>query len=363
MENLKNSGNDDNKEPEFKSFATKRIILGIILTLVGLWIFGTLLGFFEKAPTVHVKKEYEAIKIKEEAEKRPAVEVQKPVEQAPEPVTAPKEIPEKPKRPVLTREDLMAKALEEKPRGVVFVEACIKPLDFELHQRFWGWRPNDILKITDNVNNFQLGVLEVTRRTAVTLAERLSRTGTSAAFDRNLENAMNWFMIKADRYWFPSPESKFSDGLEELKTYMEKLEKREATFYTRADNLIPLLASYEDLIGSCEENLVKTYEEDGSPVSFFKADDYFFYAKGVASAMKTILEAVQEDFRITVESRRGYEVLHHAIEACNQAVEVNPWIITNSSLSGILANHRANLASAMSNARFYLGVLIKTLST
>ncbi len=41
---------------------------------------------------------------------------------------------------------------------------------------------------------------------------------------------------------FPSSEGKYNDGLEELEKYAEKLKKGEANFYTRADNLIPLLA-------------------------------------------------------------------------------------------------------------------------
>ena len=120
---------------------------------------------------------------------------------------------------------------------------------------------------------------------------------------------------------------------------------------------------FEDLLGSCEENLVKVKEDDGSPVSFFKADDYFFYAKGVASAMGTILEGVLEDFRVIIDSRRGVDTLHHAIESCREAAEISPWIVTNSSLGGILANHRANMAAPLSHARFYIAVLIKTLST
>jgi CBS domain-containing protein len=247
--------------------------------------------------------------------------------------------------------------------GVAFVEAAIKPLNYELNKRFWGWRPNDILNFTDNINNFQLGVLEVTRRTVVALAERISRTGATAAFDEHLENAMNWLMIKARKYWFPSPENKYNDSLNELRNYIKALEKGEAKFHTRTDNLIPLLMDFEDLLGSCEENLVKVKEDDGSSVSFFKADDYFYYAKGVASAMGTILEGVLEDFRAIIDSRRGVDTLHHAIESCHEAAEISPWIVTNSSLGGILANHRANMAAPLSHARFYIGVLIKTLST
>jgi hypothetical protein len=249
------------------------------------------------------------------------------------------------------------------PTGVAFVTAVIAPLSYELNERFGGWRPNDMFKFTDNVNYFQLGVLEVTRRTTVALAERISRTGTSASFHQNLESAMNWLMIKADQYWFPTPESKYRDSLDQLKRYMEGLKEGKASFYTRSDNLIPLLQVFEDLMGSCEENLVKTHEKTGEKVSHFKADDYFYYAQGVASAMGTILKAVAVDFGPTVGTRRGSEVLQEIIAACHHAQEIQPLFITNASLSGILANHRANLAVPISHARFSLGVLIKTLST
>jgi hypothetical protein len=248
-------------------------------------------------------------------------------------------------------------------RGVAFVNAVVKPLNYELNERFWGWRPNDILNFTDNVNNFQLGVLEVTRRTAVILAERISRTGSTAAFDRELENAMNWLMIRPEQYWFPSPESMYGDSLKALQNYKHRLVDGAAYFHTRTDNLIPLLMAYEDLLGSSDENLVKHDEANGEHVSFFKADDYFYYAKGVASALHPILEAIAIDFEKTLEARRGMEVIHHAIESLEHAMAIDPLVITNSDLSGILANHRANMAAPISHARFYLGVLIKALST
>jgi hypothetical protein len=252
---------------------------------------------------------------------------------------------------------------EHRPRGVAFVEAVIKPLDYELNKRFWGWRPNDIINFTDNTNNFQLGVLEVTRRSTVMLTDRISRTGSTDRLDPYLEDASNWLMVTATRYWFPSPESKYEECLKELEGYKEELIKGNGSFYIRADNLIPLLASYEDLLGSCDENLVKQKNEDGSNVSFFKADDYFFYAKGVASAMATILEAVHHDFLPTLESRHGTELLHHAVLSCRQAAALSPLFITNTDLDGIFANHRANMAAPISHARYYIGQLIKTLST
>ena len=249
------------------------------------------------------------------------------------------------------------------PRGVAFVEATIRPMEYELRERWWGWRPNDIINLTDNVNNFQLGVLEITRRTVVALAERISRHGVTDALDPNLEEAMNWFMVKASSYWFPSAESKYKDGLEELRAYLENLQEGKATFFIRTDNLIPLLASFEDLLGSCDENLVKDTNEDGTPVGLFKADNYFYYTQGVASSMAEVLEAVHHDFLLTLESRNATELLHHAVVSLKRAADMRPFFILDSELDSIFANHRANMAAPISHARFYLGQLVKTLST
>jgi hypothetical protein len=274
-----------------------------------------------------------------------------------------KPVTEEPKTSSKIHEALVPKVSGYPDKGMAFVEAVIKPLDYELHQRFWGWRPNDTLNLTDNVGNFQLGVLEVTRRTIVVLTERISRADSTATYDTNLERAMNLLMVKADQFRSPSAESQYSAGLDEIRTYREKLEKREAYFDARTDNLISMLTAYEDLLGSCEESLIKTEEEDGSPLSFFKADDYFFYSKGVASAMYTILESTTVNFNTILESQQAIEVLHNAIESLQNSSEVDPLIITNSDLSGIFANHRANIAMPISHARYYLKVLIKTLST
>lgn len=250
-----------------------------------------------------------------------------------------------------------------KALGVHFVEATISVLDYELNERFWGWRRNDLIRVTDNVENMQLGILEVVRRATVELTEGISRHGPSAAIETTLENAMNWLMIKPDRYWLPSAEEKYRDSLKELREYGQKLERGESHFYNRTDNLIPLLASLADLAGSCDENLVKQEEDDGSPVSWFKVDDYFYYSKGVARALKEILHGVREDFSSVLESRRGVDLLNRAIHSSHVAAELDPWIVTDAPLDGILANHRANMAAEISHVRYFLNALAKALST
>ena len=198
MEKSQNSDKNDTHKKEYQWFASKRVILGVLITLVALWLIGTVLGFFDKPKPAEIAKKHDektapastpgheaatGAAHKKEAEKRQPPAPHKPTEHVTEHKTAPKNTADTPAHtpPVHTAEKDIAKdaghamsshdaapvqALKQRPKGVAFVEATIKPLEYELKERFYGWRPNDILDFTDNVNNFQLGVLEVTRRTA-----------------------------------------------------------------------------------------------------------------------------------------------------------------------------------------------------
>jgi hypothetical protein len=350
--NEKASGQESAGKPSaLRRLFRVRVIVGVVLAVIAVWGLWIHRGWFKKpapSPVAHVE-EGEPPHGVEEAETR-----------VPPPVVP--SIPEVVHEPPHAVPKITTPA-KQRAKGVAFVEATISVLDYELNERFWGWRRNDILRLTDNVENMQLGVLEVVRRTSVALAERISRHGPTDVIDNNLENAMNWFMIKPDGYWLPSPETKYNDGLKELQTYAQKLERGEARFYIRTDNLIPLLLSFADLMGSCDENLVKKKEEDGSPVSWFKVDDYFYYAKGVATAMGKILHAVKEEFSDVLEARHGIDLLSHAIDACQAASKLDPWLVTDAPPDGLLANHRANMAAPISHARYFLEALAKALST
>lgn len=389
-ENSKNKQQESEKKG-YLLFARTRIFTGIIIIIIVLWLLNGLVNILNKnktddaaapkaaehaqtdkshfqdaqkdKPNAPVKAaditgSKNTIHLPSQNQTEPKVLKDKNV-QSSEPVHTPKKTKKEEKEDLLTKLGLTS----EVPKGVTFTTALIYPLNYELRERWWGWRPNDIINITDNVNNFQEGVLEVTRRTTVILTDRISRTSSTDTLNKHLENAMNAFMISADRYWFPSAESKYKEGLEELKAYAENLQKGEAHFFTRTDNLIPLLRSFEDLLGSCDENLVKTHEADGSKVSHFMADDYFFYAKGVATALHIILQAVMMDYKEVLESRRAADDMQLAIESLHHALQIDPIYITNADLSGILANHRANIAATVSHAQSYLQVVVTAMST
>ena len=85
----------------------------------------------------------------------------------------------------------------------------INLMNHELHGRVLGWRPNDIIigRFTDNINNYQLGVLEAIRFTTGRLKDTLTRMGDADTYDPDLEKALHLFMNSASSFWFPSAES------------------------------------------------------------------------------------------------------------------------------------------------------------
>lgn len=61
-------------------------------------------------------------------------------------------------------------------------------------------------------------------------------------------------------------------------------------------------------------------------------------------------------------TRRGHSP--PAIHSCHIAAGLDPWLlVTEGGLNGILANHRANMAAHISHTRFYVNLLVETLST
>ncbi len=380
--------NEAGNDKGFTLFAVKKIIIGVAVAVLVLWASGKIIEYVTNASST--KKVVEDTQKDEHLSVHPKeiepdtghgstvehkqgtgtphapVSVSEPPASPPAHSDALGTVPQKTTHAAASHaEPVQPPPVHEVPKvtGHAFVTATIKPLEDEL-ERFWGWRPNDIPELTDNVNNFQLGVLEITQRTVDKLTENISRIGSTSSLDKDLELARRTcFAIKADRKIPPRPESRYREGMKKLRAYRDRLQKGEAGFYTRTDNLIPLLIDFESQLGSCDDKLVRQTEENGKAVSFFDVDEYFFYAQGVASAMATVLTAVHEDFHAILETRSGAESLHHAIESLHHATDLSPLVILDSDYDGLTANHRANMAAHISHARFYLGVLIKTLST
>ncbi|MGA9754575.1 MAG: DUF2333 family protein [Desulfobaccales bacterium] len=261
----------------------------------------------------------------------------------------------------------LATPTREPVRGEVFTQALIKIMDDQVNQTWFGWRPNTIvfgkMGLTDNVNNIQLGVLEVARRTVVVLNEHMTRFATTEAYNPRVNEAMNFFMVSPDKYWFPSASGKYREAMQDLARYIDDLKAGRARYYTRVEYLIALLSNYKDLLGSSYHNLIKDTEADGKPVSWFVVDDYFYYSQGIAVAMAEMLEAITKEFHPELQKKNSNKLLEDAIHALHAASHLDPWVVTNGAKDGILANHRANMSTYIGEAEHVISTMQSQLAT
>lgn len=243
--------------------------------------------------------------------------------------------------------------------GVTFVETMIALMEYELKGRFLGWRPNDLIlgRFTDNINNYQLGVLEAMRFTTLRLKDSLTRMGEADTYDRDLEDALNLFMNKATLFWFPSAETSYGEAVEHLKKFLEKLKTGRRNFYYRVDNLMSLMKSYGDLLGNVNKSLIIDRYPDGRPVSWFAVDDYFYYAKGVAHVMYEILRVARVGFYEQLVTLDAVDIMDEILHELHRAERMDPWIVLDGDLDGFLANHRANLNAPLSEVAHLITVV------
>ncbi|MBC7357998.1 MAG: DUF2333 family protein [Desulfacinum sp.] len=243
--------------------------------------------------------------------------------------------------------------------GVTFVETMINLMEHELNGRFLGWRPNDLIlgRFTDNINNYQLGVLEAMRFTTLRLKDSLTRMGEADTYDRDLENALNLFMNKATLFWFPSAESSYSEAVEHLRKFLEKLKTGRRSFYYRVDNFMSLITSYGDLLGNVNKSLIIDRHGDGSPVSFFEVDDYFYYAKGVAHVMYEVLKVARVGFKDQLVTIDAVDIMDEILHELHRVEEMDPWIVLDGDLDGFIANHRANINAPLSEVAHLFAII------
>ncbi len=238
--------------------------------------------------------------------------------------------------------------------GVTFVETMISLMDHELHGRILGWRPNDLIigRFTDNINNYQLGVLEAIRFTTGRLKDSLTRMGDADTYDQDLEKALHLFMNSATSFWFPSAEGSYGEAVDHLKKFLEKLKTGKRSFYYRKDNLVALINNYKDLLGNVNKALV-----DGS-VSWWDSDDYFYYAKGVAHVYYEVLRVVRVGFQPQLSSTLyGIDIMDTILHELSRVEEMDPWLILNADLDGFFANHRANMNGPLSEVAHLMVVM------
>ncbi len=288
----------------------------------------------------------------------PAAEPKSPETEPPAPET---------KAPAAALPALPVIAAPEPAKGEIFTRALIKIMDDQLNRTWFGWRPNSLLfgklHLTHNVNNIQEGVLEVARRTVEVLNLNMTRFATTEAYNPQVNEAMNYFMVSSDKYWFPSASGKYREALRDLQAYIDGLHRGRNRFYTRVDYAIILLGNYKDILGSSFHNLIKDTGDDGRPVGWWLSGEYFYHAQGIALWMAEMLEAVDQEFQQELQKKDSHKLLEEAIHSLHEASRLSPWLLTNGAKDGIIANHRANMSTYIGDAEHIIATLQSSLAS
>jgi len=234
-------------------------------------------------------------------------------------------------------------------------------IDFNVNQNAWissmllskaglfgiDWRNTPFF---DNKAAFQLGINQVMRRTTTELVDTLGRVRGTSQIDQNLQDART-AMAWSETAWYvgwrgptrPSP-SVYREGMEKLRAFNASLEKCQATFDARADNLMQFLDRIAGDIGSTSDILRQRIEVSDAGWFDLRADDRFWFAYGQLYAYYGMLVAARSDFASVVAERNLTTLWTRMEENLRASLDVQPWIISNGNeSSAIFPSHLATM--------------------
>lgn len=236
--------------------------------------------------------------------------------------------------------------------GEIFATTIVAIVDHELQAPF-GWRPNDLFfwgpgLFADNNSNRQLGIIQAVRESVRVLRDHLTKV-SATEYDENLVDADTKFRNDEYKFWFPSAESRFREGVTALKRYVTGLKTVPATskpINRRNVELIRLFQAWTDLLGGAHAKLY-TLDE-----SFFVTDDYFYHAQGFAHVMVHLTRAVRREYASELKERKTVlDLLAQVETSLQQAAVLKPLIVLDGAPDGLFANHRRNLDAFIVDAR------------
>ncbi|MGE3497172.1 MAG: DUF2333 family protein [Candidatus Binatia bacterium] len=242
--------------------------------------------------------------------------------------------------------------------GEAFAATAAAIMDHELNS-LTGWRPNDFILwgpnvVADNNASRQLGIIQAERESVRVFKDHLTKI-SATEYDANLVAADTLFRNDETKFWLPSAEGKYKDGVAALRAYVAGLQATPPTskpINQRNIELIRLFQAWSDLLGDAHANLFKEHEPDGSSIAPWHSDDYFYHAQGIAHVIHHLAKAVRREYGPAFASRPGLQhTLDEVITALGRAAELKPLLVMDSGPDALFANHRRNLDVYIVDAR------------
>jgi hypothetical protein len=250
--------------------------------------------------------------------------------------------------------DLATRFPPERPLvgGEAFATTVAALVEHELHGGT-GWRPNDFVLWgpglwADNNANRQLGIIQAVRESVRVLKDHLTKV-SSDEFDPALVAADTAFRNDALKFWLPSAERRYAEGVAQLRAYVDGLAAtppRSRPLNRRNVELIRLFQAWSDLLGDAHAALYRT------PRSVWQTDDDFYHAQGVTHVLHHLTRATAREYHAELAARPILATLFDEVaDALGRAAVLKPLVVLDGGPSGIFANHRRNLDTFVIEAR------------
>jgi hypothetical protein len=244
-------------------------------------------------------------------------------------------------------------------------------IDFNVNQNDWAssmvfykiglfgldW---DATPFFDNKAAFQRGVNQALRRTTIELVDTLARVRGTSQADPNLQDARGNLQFDEYTWYFgvhpfgpktPTP-SFYRSAMRDLRSFNDRLEKCQAVFDPRADNLVQFIDRIANDIGATSAVLRERAEHNNSGWFDTRADDRFWFAYGQLYAYYGILRAAHLDFEDIIAQRRLTELWRTAERQMRGALDLQPFIVSNGAESGwLMPSHLTALGFYILRAR------------
>ncbi|MDI6027215.1 DUF2333 family protein [Corticibacterium sp. UT-5YL-CI-8] len=242
-------------------------------------------------------------------------------------------------------------------------------VDFNVNQNAWissmlvsklgffgiPWRNTPYF---DNKAAFQLGINQVLRRTTTELVDTLGRARGTSRIDQNLQDARTALAWDEDAWYIglrgptrPTP-SVYREAIQKLRTFNASLEKCDATFDARSDNLLSFLDRIAGDIGSTSDILRSQLEASDAGWFDPRADDRFWFAYGQLYAYYGILSATSIDFSAVIRERNITTLWDTMQVQVRDALNMQPLIISNGNeSSSFFPSHLATMGFNLLRAR------------
>lgn len=227
------------------------------------------------------------------------------------------------------------------------VDVAVALIDREVNQHSWisndpFFKPGAAL---DNMANYQQGIISAIARFSFELVDQLGRTRGSSKADPDLQEvsgllqypADKWIMDLSTSLWFVSTsEEQYRRAMKLLQHYNDRLEKGEAIFERRADNLLATLDRIALDLGASSAAIDQGIEDRFACVLDTDVDDLFYNVKGQAYAYSQILKGLRRDFSSVIQSRDLKTTWDEMRKSMDYVVALDPAIVSNCDADGFL---------------------------